>query len=201
MIHNLFGFLLFNLAANPDYLQKEGDPGGGQEGVGSCIGLNGRTHQKNVQFFSSGPYALDVIVLSEPPKVKDRNVLHQKFIVEGLSSTELARQFGCSRSTVKKYLRLHNIRKGTPNGKTRHNLALGEKLVKGRVTSHKAELRAKGMIVDMHTKEGLPARAIARVLDTMKVPTKRQGKKWNHSVVVDILKREGAWKSSGEGRV
>ena len=60
-------------------------------------------------------------------------------------------------------------------------------MVKGRVVPHQKELRVQSMILDMHKNEGLSANAIARVLNTMKVPTNRQGKKWDHSVIVDIL--------------
>ncbi len=121
----------------------------------------------------------------------DKRVLQQKFIVEGLSSAHVAKELGCSKTTVKKYLRQYNLRKNTPNGKSKYNLALGEKMVKGRVVPHQKELRVQCMIIDMHKNEGLSANAIARVLNTMKVPTKRQGKKWDHSVVIDILRRQG----------
>jgi hypothetical protein len=48
----------------------------------------------------------------------------------------------------------------------------------------------------MYVDEGLLPQSIAGLLDTMKVPTKRQGKKWDHSVVIAILRREGIYKQS-----
>ena len=45
--------------------------------------------------------------------------------------------------------------------KHKHNLALGEKMVKGRVKSHRAELRTLETILNMHTKEGFSPTAIA----------------------------------------
>ena len=42
---------------------------------------------------------------------------------------------------------------------------------------HKAELRVQSMIIDMYKREKLSANAITRILNTMKVPTKKQGKK------------------------
>ncbi|MBX9766326.1 MAG: recombinase family protein [Bdellovibrionales bacterium] len=45
----------------------------------------------------------------------------------------------------------------------------------------------------MYKEENLAPTAIARILDAMKIPTKKQGKKWDHSIVIDILKREGIY--------
>ena len=85
---------------------------------------------------------------------------------------------------------MFGIKKDIPTGKTRHNLAFGERIVKGKVIPCQKELQIIESIVNMHKKEGLTARAIARVLNSMKIPTKKQGKRWDHSVVIGILKRE-----------
>lgn len=76
------------------------------------------------------------------------------------------------------------------------NLKYGQKLVSGKIENHKQELNTQKAIIKMHTKEGLSASAIARVLSQMNVPTKKQGKKWDHSIVIDILKREGIYQST-----
>ena len=185
--------VILPLSGNPKYLKKDA---GGMEVANRPNCANGRTLPEHGQILSSKHYLSDIITLSEPLPFKECGVLRQKFIVEGLSAREIAKRLGCSSTTVKKYLRLYGIRKGIRRGKARYNLALGEKMVKGRVMPHKAELRIQSMIIDMHKNEKLPARAIARLLDTMKVPTKRQGKKWDHSVVIDILKRGGVWKAA-----
>ncbi len=49
-------------------------------------------------------------------------------------------------------------------------------------TSHKSELLVIETIKRMYREEHLRPRSIASLLDTMKVPTKRRGKKWDHSV-------------------
>ncbi len=51
--------------------------------------------------------------------------------------------------------------------------------------------------------EGVGTNAIARFLDAVKLPTKRQGKDWDHSMVTAILKREGVYMEQaglGEGK-
>ena len=136
----------------------------------------------------------DTTELSRTPSIKNKRVLHQKFIVEGMSSLQIAKDLDCSRTTtIKKYLRKYEIKKGIPNGKTRHNLAYGERIIKGKVFSCQKELRVIISIVNMYKKEGLTVTAIARILKTMKVPTKKQGKRWDHSVVIGILKRNGKY--------
>lgn len=156
---------------------------------------NGGPSIEKGQFFYSGPQTLDTITLSVPPDFTNESLLRQKYLVEGLSYNQMTRQFGCCKRTLKKYLRLYNIRKNTP-GKSKYNLALGEKIIKGKVVTHQGEQRVLKTIVDMHEKENLSATAIARILNTMKIPTKRQGRKWNHSTVIGILKKEGLYTST-----
>ena len=78
----------------------------------------------------------------------------------------------------------------------REKLAYGKRIVGNRETAHKGELQVIETIKRMYAEEHLRPRSIARLLDTMKVPTKRQGKKWDHSVIIAILKREGLYKQS-----
>ena len=66
----------------------------------------------------------------------------------------------------------------------------------GQVITHKAEQRTIETIKHMYSKEGLHPRVIARLLDSMKIPTKHRGKGWHHHTVITILKREGIYQSS-----
>ena len=55
--------------------------------------------------------------------------------------------------------------------------------------------------------EGNNTSAIARILNTMKIPTRHQGKGWQQNTVAKILKREGVYveghvrRGGGEGVV
>ena len=150
----------------------------------------GGRYQKKGHFFSSNPYTIEIIRILTPPLYLDKNFFHQKFIVERLSAVRLAKKADCSKTTIVKYLRHYNIRKNTPNGKSPYNLALGENLVRGKVVEHKKEQRTLKAIIKMHTEEGLSATAIARVLNTMKIPTKKRGKRWHNFTVTGILQKE-----------
>ncbi len=70
----------------------------------------------------------------------------------------------------------------------------GKKKVGGKLLDHKSELKTATTIKSMYEDEGLHPTAIARLLDAMKVPTKKQGKGWHHHMVITILKREGVYK-------
>ena len=161
---------------------------------------NGRPLLRNCQNFSSSPYPIDFIDLFQPPKHQNKVFLQQKFIVEGLSAAQIAKEFGCSKTAVKDHLRKFGIRKNTPTGKTRHNLAIGQRILKGRPTAHKGEIKLLENIKDMHIKEDLSATAIARILNGMKTPTKKQGKAWDHSVIIAILKRQSIYQSQRGSR-
>jgi transposase-like protein len=143
---------------------------------------------------SSIPQLPDYITFFELNHHLNKIVLHQKYLVEGKTIQELSSQFGCAKTTVKKYLREFGLKKG---GHTKHrkNVAYGEKFcAKSKKTkTHKTEKNIIQTIVQMYEKEGLGMRAIARVLSFMKTPTKHQEKSWDHSVVTRILVREGAY--------
>ena len=51
---------------------------------------NGGPSTQKGHFFSSTPYITDIIKLSEAPKYLDRSFLHQKYIIEELSTREIA---------------------------------------------------------------------------------------------------------------
>lgn len=115
--------------------------------------------------------------------------------MEGLSAKKIAAEVGCGLTTIKDHLRKYGLTKGG-RGTAKHKakLAYGKKLVKGQIKSHCRETDTIESIKDMYSKQGHTPTAIARILNTMKVPTKKRGKKWDHSVIIDILKREGLYK-------
>ena len=135
------------------------------------------------------PYVSETIKFSTLSQRLQKNVLRQKYIDERFSAAQLTSELGCSLTTMKKYLREFGIVKGR-GAKCKTNLGLGEKIEKGKVVDHQRELWVKETIIKMHQEEGLGFRAIARILTSMKIPTKKRGKKWEHSVVRDILRRE-----------
>lgn len=119
------------------------------------------------------------------------DVLRQKYLENRLSMRDIAKEFMCSKTQVRNLLLRHDIPLREPSKYHKdHSRTYGKRALKGSVTDHKTELRVIETIKKMN-EEGLSARAIARTLDAMKVPTKQQGKGWHHHMVITILKREG----------
>ena len=106
---------------------------------------------------------------------------------------DIASEFSCSKTHVRDLLLKHNIplRKRSERYGSRW-LAYGKRRVSCKVVDHKGELRTIATIKQMYA-EGMSIAAIARCLDTMKIPTKRQGKGWDYHTVTAILNREGVY--------
>lgn len=104
---------------------------------------------------------------------------------------EIAREFSCSKTHIRNQLLKYNIPIRElfkcPKDDSR---TYGKRKVSGKTVDHKREQRTIATIKQMYS-EGLSTNAIARFLNTMKIPTKQQGKGWHHHTITQILKREG----------
>ena len=135
------------------------------------------------------------------PSFIHEGVLRQKYLVDRLSIRDIAREFACSKTRVRDILLNYNIplRRRSQPPQDRWT-TYGKRRLKGKVIDHKAELRAVATIKQMYA-EGNNTSAIARILNTMKIPTKHQGKGWQQNTVAKILKREGVYvEGGGNGR-
>ena len=130
--------------------------------------------------------------ITSPPISED--VLKQKYLENGLSTRSIASEFSCSKTHIRDLLVRYKIPlRGPLQCHNDHGRAYGKKRRNGQSVDHKAELRTIETMKTMYSKEGLHPRAIARLLNTLKVPTKQQGKGWHHHTVITILKREGVY--------
>ena len=120
-------------------------------------------------------------------------LFRQKYLENGLSMRALAREFSCSKTHVRNLLIRYNLplRKTSYYRGSRGN-AYGKRRVGDKIIDHKGELRTLATIRQMYV-EGNSTSAIARFLNTMKVPTKQQGKDWHHYTITQILKRAGVY--------
>ena len=120
-------------------------------------------------------------------------LLKQKYLENRLSMLDIASEFSCSKTRVRDLLLKHNIplRKRSERYGAR-SLAYGKRRVSGKIADHKGELRTIATIKQMYG-EGMSAAAIVRLLNTMKLPTRQQGRGWSNFMVIAILKREGVY--------
>ena len=63
----------------------------------------------------------------------------------------------------------------------------------GQTIDHKRELKTIEIIKKLYAK-GINPNTIAKVLSTMKIPTKQRKKDWHHHTIINLLKREGLYK-------
>ena len=121
------------------------------------------------------------------------SLIKQKYLEDRLSIKDIAREFSCSKTYVRSLLLKYNIPlRQTPDYRGSRWYAYGKRRVGGKTMDHKAELRTIATIRTMYA-EGISTNAIARYLNTMKIPTKHQGKGWHNCTVAEILKREGVY--------
>ena len=120
-------------------------------------------------------------------------VLRQKYLENRLTTRAIAHEFSCSKTYVRSLLQKYNIpRRQSSDYRGSRWYAYGKRKVNGKTVEHKGEQRTIAAIKRMYA-EGMNTLAIARCLNTMKIPTKRQGKGWHYCTVATILKREGVY--------
>ena len=127
-------------------------------------------------------------------------VLRQKYLENRLSMLEIASEFSCSKTRIRDLLLKHNIPLRKRSEHRGPRIAYGKRRIGGKIIDHKAELRTIATIKQMYG-EGISTNAIARFLNTMKLPTKQQGKAWHGNTIIKILKREGVYVVGRKGRI
>ena len=118
-------------------------------------------------------------------------LIKRKYLDELLSTREIAKEFSCSKTYIRSLPLRYGIPLREPNKYHKdHWRIYGKRRASGKAVDHQREIRTIASIKKMYA-AGMGITAIAKTLSTMKTPTKRQGKGWDHSTVTAILKREG----------
>jgi hypothetical protein len=135
-------------------------------------------------------YLIDIIDFAYLKLWKDKDFLHQKYVIESLSIAQVSRQILSSRAAVKDDLIEFGIarrQQGKP-GKRPAQVAYGYRMVKGELLQHEGEQTVISVIQKMACK-GTSLREICEYLLMMGVPTKRRGVRWHPEMVRRILSR------------
>ena len=160
--------------------------------TGSCVVImvdQGATCAKNVLNFNF----LVKLGGSTTSQTFTESVLRHKYIQNRLSMRAIANEFACSKTHVRDLLLRYKIPIREPHKAGSNARKYGKRKVNGQIVDYKKELKTIETIKKMYN-EGLRPKAISRLLDTMKTPTKKQGRGWHHHTVITILKREGVYK-------
>ncbi|MBL7670768.1 MAG: recombinase family protein [Bdellovibrionaceae bacterium] len=152
------------------------------------IGSPERSQENTV---SSAFYVVDSIEFFTKPRYKSKVFLHQKYVVEKLTSDEIAKLCFSSRPTISKYLKLHGIpirRAEERLALNKGQLALGEKRYKGTVQKNWAEIKIVEQIFDLRS-QGYSYRQVAAWLDAKGIKPKNKCSPWQATTVMKIAKR------------
>ena len=121
---------------------------------------------------------------------RDKNFLTHEYIENQKSLAQIAREVGCSRATVAKYLLEFGValrRDGIPHYR-KSQLAYGEKLHNDRIVPHLGELRIIEKLHELR-QQGRSYAHLADWANESGIPTKNRSKRWDRRTIFEILRR------------
>jgi IS30 family transposase len=146
-------------------------------------------HHFSIKTNFSLPREISMIsTVQDEPLYRNKVFLQQKYLSEGLSARQIAREIFSARSTVSASLIEFGIE---PAGRFRGfkgQLGFGERLVKGRIVPHKGEKAVIDQMASMR-EAGASYGRIASWLNQNNVRTKNRVKGWDRPTVFKILKK------------
>ncbi len=133
-------------------------------------------------------YITDIIEFGKLKPYQNKNLLHQKYVVEKLSIGCISEQFFCSRAAVRGGLEKFGIPfRNKANCKDRvEHLMFGKKLEKGKVVDDIVEMQVVKVILGFREK-GMSLRQIYKFLTSTGVITKRGKSKWHPTMVNRVI--------------
>lgn len=125
------------------------------------------------------------------PPYKNEFFLREKYLVEMLSTRQIAALVFSARSTVVRHLRAYGIpmrREDEAHDLNNGQCSFGEKMVAGKAAPHKGELVVLRRMQTLRN-NGLSYWKIAAQLNSSGVPTKNRKTKWHATTVMKMLKK------------
>lgn len=141
---------------------------------------------------SSSVYLTDLLGSLPRPPYRDKDFLHQKYVVEKLSVAQIAGEISSSKSAVLRNLKAFrfSIRQKSQHHGRPAQPRYGEKIRQGRVRNNKIEQEVMKWVRAMRD-GGLSLRQIAICLTSREVPTKNKSKVWHPETVRRVLEHYG----------
>ena len=139
-------------------------------------------------------FSMKSTISSTHPSISE-SVFKQKYLKNHLSIREIAKESSYSKTKIRDLLLKYNIplRKPSKGHYKYDSRTYGKKRVNGQIIDHKKELKTIETIKKLYAK-GINPNTIAKVLSTMKIPTKHHKKEWHHHTIINLLKRENLYK-------
>ena len=136
-------------------------------------------------------YAVDIIDFEHTRPWKEKNFLIEKYVTEGRSIAQIARETFSSRAAVRNALIGFGIKRrvrGKP-GLRPAQVPYGYRMSDGLMVPHETEQKVLSVIQKMNAK-GMTLRQICEFLSSVGVPTKRRGMKWHPEMIRRIILRK-----------
>lgn len=116
--------------------------------------------------------------------------LRSDYLENNKSISQLAKELGCARSTVKSHLEKLNVPlRLCPHWEWRKGqIAYGKRFAKNKEIRHQQELNTIARMSELR-KQGYSFWKIAEILNVMKIPTKNKSSRWHATTVMKILNR------------
>lgn len=136
------------------------------------------------------PQVFDYIDFVLEPLWKDKNFLHEKYVIQGLSIAQIAAQILSSREAVRMGLKGIGIKRKAPGkpGLRPAQVPYGFRRSEGLLVPHLGEQKIIQSVRKM-SNDGLSYRKICEFLTSVGVPTKNKGKSWQPEMIRRILSR------------
>ena len=115
----------------------------------------------------------------------------REYVENQKSIAQIARELGCSRSTITSHLLEHGMdlrRDGLPKHYRKSQLSYGEKMKNGRVVQHLGEVRTIEQFISMR-RSGLSFAKLAKWANDNDIPTKNRVGAWDRRTIFEILRR------------
>jgi len=146
---------------------------------------SGNSVSSNLQFAKT-------ITFISKPLFKDESFLRQKYEVERLHPTEIAKLAFSSRQTIKKYLTHYKIVLRSEDTRTRKVPPFGLKILRYREQLHKDEQKTILKITSLRS-QGLSYQQIAKTLNAVGFRTRMNRGGWHANTVMDIANRAASF--------
>jgi phosphopentomutase len=130
----------------------------------------------------------NIIQLPTKNEWRNKELLHQKYVVARRSLNELAVEFGVARQTISKQMKKFGIKtrvSGTVQNRKR-GLAYGKKVKDREIVIHQREQEVIEKIKELRD-QGFSYHKIADVLNVMGIKTKSRKVKWSGKTVWQVL--------------
>jgi hypothetical protein len=154
------------------------------------ISGNGWPHGEYPNKVSSASYLVDFIQFKTLGPLLSREFLHQKYVIERLSMSQIARLVCSSTTSVHRYLTRYGlpIRTGADChlALKGYGLAYGKKVQNRRLVANKKEIEVVAQMNELRAK-GFSYQKIADALNTMGIATKTGRAKWCAKKVQQII--------------